>query len=153
MQLTQATTLRQRVIHAGSWAVGGHVLGQAIRLGGNLILTRLLVPEAFGLMAIVYVLMIGFALFSDLGIGANIVQNPRGEDPSFLNTAWTVQIVRGIVIWVLSLLSAVALPVAASFGWVKAGTVYGDPLLPWVIAAFSFTAVIGGFDSTNIAVA
>ena len=153
MALTQPRTLKQRVIHAGSWAVGGHVVQQAIRLGGNLLLTRLLVPEAFGLMAIVYVLMIGFALFSDIGIGSNIVQNARGEDPAFLNTAWTVQILRGIAIWLLALLAALALPFASGLGWVKAGTVYGDPMLPWVIAVFSFTAVISGFDSTNIAVA
>ena len=153
MALTQPRTLKQRVIHAGSWAVGGHVVQQAIRLGGNLLLTRLLVPEAFGLMAIVYVLMIGFALFSDIGIGSNIVQHPRGEDPAFLNTAWTVQVMRGIAIWLLALLAALALPLASDLGWVKAGTVYADPLLPWVIAVFSLTAVISGFDSTNIAVA
>jgi hypothetical protein len=40
----------------------------ALRLGSNLILTRLLFPEAFGLMALVQVFMTGLQMFSDLGI-------------------------------------------------------------------------------------
>jgi len=140
-------------MRAGGWAMGGHVLGQAIRLASNLLMTRLLVPEAFGLMAIVIVLMIGFALFSDIGVSQNIIRSPRGEDPVFLNTAWTLQILRGLAIWVLATLSAAALPLAHHFGWMKPGTVYADPLLPWVISVYSLTAVIQGFGSTKLAVA
>ena len=153
MQLTSGRTLRQRVLHAGSWSLGGHVLGQVIRLASNLLMTRLLVPEAFGLMGMVIVLMIGFALFSDLGIGQNIIRSPRGDDPVFLNTAWTLQIVRGIVIWLVALLVAAALPVAVGNGWVRPGTVYANPLLPWVIAVFSLSAVVGGFASTKVSTA
>lgn len=153
MQLTSNGTLKQRVLNAGSWTLGGHVLGQLIRLGSNLLMTRMLVPEAFGLMGIVIVLMIGFALFSDLGISQNIVRSPRGDDAAFLDTAWTVQIVRGVFIWILATLSAIALPWASSHGWIKAGTVYADPLLPWVIAAYSLTTVISGFTSTKVATA
>ena len=111
---TTMMTLRQRVIRAGSWAVTGFVTTQAIRLGGNLILTRLLFPEAFGLMAIVYVFMAGLALFSDLGINPSIIQNRQGGDPDFLNTAWVVQILRGVLIWVTGLLIANSLPAVVS---------------------------------------
>ena len=104
-------------------------------------------------MAIVYVLMIGFALFSDLGIAQNIVQSRRGDEPAFLNTAWTVQVLRGIVIWVLALLVAAMLPAAAALGWLRIGTVYADTQLPWIIAVFSITAVVAGFESTKILVA
>lgn len=140
-------------MRAGSWSLGGHVVSQLIRLASNLLLTRLLLPEAFGLLAIVIVLMIGFTLFSDLGISQNIVRSPRGDDPVFLDTAWTVQIVRGLAIWILALIAAASLPVAAGFGWIKAGTVYADPRLPWVIAVYSLTLVIAGFTSTKVATA
>lgn len=146
-------SLRQRVFRAGQWTLGGHVLGQVIRLGGNLVLTRLLVPEAFGLMAIVYVVMIGFTLFSDLGISQSIVQNPRGEESSFLDTAWTVQILRGLMIFILACVASALLPVVAAWGWVADGTVYADPQLPWVIAVFSLSAAIAGFESTKLATA
>ena len=70
-----------------------------LRLGSNLILTRLLFPEAFGLMALVQVFMGGLQMFSDLGIQASIIQNSRGDDPDFLNTAWTIQVIRGTCLW------------------------------------------------------
>lgn len=79
-------------------SLGTTVAQQLIRLGSNLILTRLLFPEAFGLMALVQTFMTGLAMFSDIGIGPSIIQNRRGEDPDFLNTAWTIQIGRGVML-------------------------------------------------------
>lgn len=146
-------TFRQKIIRAGSWSLAGHVLTQGIRLGGNLVLTRLLVPEMFGLMAVVYVLMIGLALFSDFGIGQSIVQSVRGGDAEFLDTAWVIQILRGIALCLLSLALSAALALAAGAGWVPAGSVYADPLLPAVVAAFSVTLLIQGFESTRLSLA
>src|SRR6056297_1388295 len=77
-----------------------------LRLASNLVLTRLLFPEAFGIMAIVQVVLGGVAMFSDIGIRASIVQNPRGDEPDFLNTAWTVQIIRGIFLGLIVFFSA-----------------------------------------------
>lgn len=149
----QALTLKNRAIRAGGWALSGFALAQVIRLGGNLLLTRMLFPEAFGLMAVVYVLMTGLAMFSDLGISQAIIQNRRGDEPDFLNTAWTAQIVRGILIWLLAMAFAFLLPLAVSKNWVASGTVYANPLLPWIWGVFSLTALIQGFESTKIALA
>ncbi len=77
------------------WTIGGYGLGQGLRLISNLILSRLLFPEAFGLMSLVQVVMQGIGMFSDIGIGPSIVRSKRGDDPDFLNTAWTIQVVRG----------------------------------------------------------
>lgn len=146
-------TLTKKVIHAGGWTVAGFVASQAIRLAGNLILTRLLFPEAFGLMAIVLVLMAGLALFSDLGVNQSIIQNRHGDDPDFLNTAWVVQIIRGVLIWITVLLISYSLPAAVAMNWVPTGSVYSDSLLPQILSIFSFTALIQGFESTKIALA
>ena len=54
-----------------------------LRLASNLILTRILFPEAFGLMALVQVVLASLSMLSDLGIFSAIVQNKRGDD---LNT-------------------------------------------------------------------
>jgi O-antigen/teichoic acid export membrane protein len=71
---------------------------QAIRFGSSIVLTRLVLEETYGVMSVVWSVMMGLSLFSDLGIGANIVQSPRGEEPAFRNTAWTIQILRGLLI-------------------------------------------------------
>jgi O-antigen/teichoic acid export membrane protein len=146
-------TLKQRVLRAGGWSFAGYGAGQAIRLGSNLIMTRLLVPEMFGVMAIAGMVAIILALLSDIGLRQHIVQHRRGEEPAFLDTAWTVQIVRGFGLWLIALLLALALHFANAGGVFPANTVYASPLLPLVIAIFSFQAVIIGFQSTRIATA
>ncbi len=49
-----------RVLRSTSWVLIGYGGSQALRLASNLILTRLLFPEAFGLMALVSVVTVGF---------------------------------------------------------------------------------------------
>jgi len=57
-------------------------------------MTRILVPEMFGVMAIATMVTVVLWLLSDLGIRQNIVQSGRGDDPAFLDTAWVIQIAR-----------------------------------------------------------
>jgi O-antigen/teichoic acid export membrane protein len=152
MNSTRTTpSLRRRIIGASSWVLSGHAVGQVLRLGSNLIMTRLLVPDMFGIMAVANVLIVGLALFSDLGLRQNIVQSRRGDDPHFLNTVWTVQIIRGVLIWLLALCLAILIYLVAKW-WPDAG-VYAEPVLPYVIGALSINAIIRGFESTKIATA
>jgi O-antigen/teichoic acid export membrane protein len=113
-----------------------------VRLAGNLVLTRLLFPEAFGLMALIMVVMTGLAMFSDLGTRAAIIQNERGSEPAFLNTAFTIQVIRGIVLWVCTWILAV--PVA---------DFYGEPELAQMLPVAGLTAFFAGFQSTRMATA
>jgi len=133
--------------------MGGHVSSQVIRLSSNLILTRLLVPEMFGLMSLANILLIGLVLFSDLGIRQSIVQSPRGHEQAFLNTAWVVQIIRGAVIWLLALLLSLALYLIDLMHWWNPGSAYAEPLLPVIVAIISFNFLISGFESTKLATA
>ncbi len=117
----------------------GYGVNQFLRLGGNLILTRLLFPEAFGLMGIYAAIVYGVHMITDVGIGTSIVQKERGDDQNFLNTAWTVQILRGIVVW--AVLCALAFPVA---------NLYGEPVLAAMLPVVGLCAIIGGFNSTKM---
>ena len=116
-------------------------------------MTRLLVPSMFGVMAIAVMVNVIATLLTDLGIRQNIVQSRRGADPIFLDTAWTVQIIRGFIIWALALAFSAALWLAGRLGHLSSDTVYAVPILPWVLAASSFSVVIAGFSSTKGAVA
>ena len=73
-------TLKQRIFAAGGWTVAGFGLSQALRFGTSLLMTRLLVPEMFGVMAIANMIMIGLAMFSDIGLRQNVVQSKRGAE-------------------------------------------------------------------------
>src|SRR6267378_378285 len=93
------SSLRHRVLKAGLWSTAGFGLGLVIRFGSNLLMTRLLLPDMFGVMAIATTIMIGLSMFSDVGLRQSVVQSPRGGESSFLNTAWTIQVLRGVLIW------------------------------------------------------
>jgi hypothetical protein len=45
-------------------------------------------------------------MFSDFGLNASVIRSARGDDPVFLQTAWTVQILRGVMLWLISVMLA-----------------------------------------------
>ena len=79
--------LKQRAFAAGRWSIFGLVSSQVIRLATTLVMTRLLTPDMFGVMAIVVMVYVVAGLLTDLGIRQNIVQRRRGDDPEFLKIA------------------------------------------------------------------
>ena len=133
--------LRSRALRGTAITLGGTGGQQALRLLSNLVLTRLLFPEAFGLMALIQTFMIGLAMFSDLGIGPAIIQSDRGEDPDFLNTAWVMQILRGICLWL----------VACGLAWPLA-VFYDEPQILALLPVVGLNALIVGFGTTKLAV-
>ena len=141
--------LKQRFLRAAGWTVVSHGLGQVIRLGSNLVLTRLLAPELYGVMSVAYVVMTGLWMFSDIGLSAGAIQNRRGGDPEFLNVTWVVQIGRGVIITLAALAFAVGIGWAQVAGWVSAKSVYGDSQVPLLIAVISAIGIISGFESTR----
>ena len=144
-------TLKQRVLLAGHWTILGYVASQAIRLGSSLLMTRLLVPEMFGVMAVVVTVTTVIWMLSDIGLGQNIIQSRRGGEPAFLDTVWVVQILRGFVLWAIALLVALLLHGAALAGMLPRDSAYAYPGLPTVLAVASFSVVIQGFQSTRMA--
>ena len=64
----EAPSLKKRAVTGTLLSVGNVAGMQIIRLAGNLITTRLLFPEAYGLMAMVLVLNQGLQMISDVGI-------------------------------------------------------------------------------------
>lgn len=129
--------------------MGGYVAGYVLRILSSLILTRLLAPEMFGVMAVASVVQVTALMLSDVGLRPSVVQSRRGDDPAFLDTAWTLQIIRGLAVWTICIVVALMIWWSNRAGWVGAGSVYAVAELPAIIVATGFTAVIFGFESTN----
>jgi O-antigen/teichoic acid export membrane protein len=132
-------SLRQRSIRGSIWTLGLNAGSQIVRLGSNLVLTHLLMPQVFGAMTLLMLLIVGIQMFSDVGLGQSVIRHPRGGERDFQNTVWTLQVVRGVLIWLL--LVALA-PLFAQ--------VYGLPVLRDFVPVTAFTAVIAGFASVKI---
>jgi O-antigen/teichoic acid export membrane protein len=131
--------LEGKAITGTIWTVGFYGISQALRMVNSVVLTRMLLPQYFGLMALVSTLLLGIRLLSDIGLLPGVINSPRGDEPVFLNTAWTIGIVRGIVLWfVVMLLSFPAV------------YFYRDARLYSLMPALGFCLVLDGFVSSNM---
>lgn len=134
--------LKALALRGTSFKVTELVASNVLRLGSNLILTRLLFPEAFGVMALIQTFIQAMKLLSDTGVGLSIMRSERGDDPEFLNTAWTVQICRGGLLWVLA--TGLAFPLS----WF-----YEEPLLAQLMPVSALSLLIAGFAPTKVSTA
>ncbi len=146
-------SLRARILSAASWSMIGFAGLQVLRLASNLIMTRLLAPELFGMMAVTMSITIVAALLSDVGIRQAVVQSKRGDSPEMLGTAFTIQAVRGVFIWLGCIVVALVLDQLRRRGAFAPDTVYASPDLMWVIIIATATSVTNGLDSTKLMLA
>ncbi|MBT9551402.1 MAG: oligosaccharide flippase family protein [Hydrogenophaga sp.] len=140
----EAASFSDRARSGTIWIVVAFGGGQILRLAANIALAALLFEEAFALMAIVSAVMMGLAMFSDIGLKPSVVQNPRGDEPVFLQTAWTLQVLRGLVLFICAVL--LAWPMARIYG-------ANDPIakeLMWLIPLVAFGAITDGLQSSRM---
>jgi O-antigen/teichoic acid export membrane protein len=129
--------LRAVLLRSSAYEMIGYGASQLIRFLSNLVLSRLLFPEAFGLAALVNILNQGLIMLSDVGLPTVIIQSERGDDPRFLNTAFTWQASRGVALWLAA--CACALPMALF---------YDEPQLKQLIPIGALSVLLLGFRST-----
>ena len=121
------------IVKGVAWTVGFFILGQSLRIVSSVILTRLLTPEIFGILVIVFVLRNGIELLSDGGFVQSLVISKNADEPAFYNTVWSFRLARGIVL--LPICIAAALPVA---------NLYETPVLAWIMPAVGVYFLLGG---------
>lgn len=140
-------SLGRRAATAGGWNLIWVVGENALRLGSNLIMTRILLPEAFAMMMIAMTVLTALNLLTDIGIIRSITRDEDGASDHFLRVAWAVKVRRGAVISGLVLLCAVLVFVLAPH-LAKEGTVYADPRLPGLLALTALAPLFLGLEST-----
>ena len=90
-------SLSQRVAFAGAWALGLRVTGRVLTTVRIIVLARLLTPVAFGLVGVALLAVELIERFTRLGVSAALIQ--RKEDiKDYLDTAWTMVVIRGLVL-------------------------------------------------------
>ncbi len=121
-----SNSLKARASRGGMWLGFGSGAEQAFRLIRNIILVRLILPEAFGLMAIVLAVNTLFEALTEVGIREAIIQNPKGDEDIYLYGAWWFAFGRSIILYIIAFVCA---PFIVRF--------YNNPeLLPMMRIAF-----------------
>ena len=94
--------LKNKIAQGGALVSMGNGLDHLLRFIRNMILTRLLLPDVLGVMAIVLATQAAFDSFADIGLKQVIIQNKNGEEKDFLNGAWLFSIVRALLLYTIA---------------------------------------------------
>lgn len=96
----------------GKFARGTLVLSGAsafeigLRFIRNIVLTRLLAPEYFGLMATIMSTIAISEAFTEVGVRRVVIQNKKGGKKEFLNVAWWFSSLRGACLYIIAFIAA-----------------------------------------------
>jgi O-antigen/teichoic acid export membrane protein len=132
----------RRVASASAWTLSSMTVMSALRLVSQVVLTYLCLPEHFGVVTLMRTFLTFVEMVSDMGIRNAVIAHPRGEERSFLGTAFSVQLVRGLGMWLVT--CAIAWP-AARF--------YDAPLLLYLLPLAGLESVNNGLYAVRAFVA
>ncbi len=131
-------SLTKRALNAGAWAFALTLTVRGLGIIRNIVLARLLSPDDFGLMGIALLTLEFLSTFTTTGFDQALIQR-SGDIREHLNAAWTVSILRGLLIGSIVVASA---PVVASFFHTAAAT----PILRVMGASL----MISGFKNVGV---
>jgi len=98
--ITPGDTLSQKVVKGGFWVFFLRIVNRGFSLIRLIILARILSPSDFGLMGIALLTMSTLETFSQTGFQAALIQK-KEDIKSYLNSAWTVLILRGFILFII----------------------------------------------------
>ena len=136
--------LWKRVRSGVGWSASSSIVGQVVGLIRAIIIARLLVPEEFGLLGMALTVVAGLTALTTIGLDQSILSNKFADEnalKSHLNTVWSAEIVRSLVLTILVI--ACAYPLAEF---------YGQPRLRLIISVLSLNVLIQGFQNIGLVI-
>ena len=127
--------LRQKTLGGLIWKFAESVGNQAVSFIVSLVLARLLMPEEYGVIAIVTVLISLCNVFVNSGLGTALIQKKDADSLDF-STVFYVSVVISAVLYAVMFFAA---PWIAVF--------YETPILTPVIRVMSLRVVLAGFNT------
>lgn len=130
--------LSQRAVVGGIWVFGLRIVNQGFGLIRTIILARLLAPNDFGLYGIALLSLSALQTFSKTGFDLALIQKKEDTGP-YLDTAWTVQVIRGFVLAAILFLAA---PLVAAF--------FAEPRAAMLVRVLGVAVLLEGFRNIGV---
>jgi len=130
--------LRTRVVRGGFWVFALRIIDRVFGLARTIVLARLLAPEDFGLFGIALLAMSALETFSQTGFNTALIQK-KGDTKPYLDTAWTIQAIRGII---LGLIAFTIAPYVAVF--------FDVPAAKPILQVIGLSVIMQGFSNIGI---
>lgn len=137
--MVESADLRSRIVSGLAWKVVSQVFRQGSRVAVAIVLARLLTPHDYGLAAMVLAFSALVIIFSDLALGAALVQR-RELSEADRSTVFWVSAAVGVVFTLVGV--GVSYPLAAFFG---------EPAVQPLFAAFSISFLVTALGTTQTA--
>ena len=131
-------SLTERVVRGAGWVFAGKIAGQTLTLIKLVVLARLLAKTDFGLYGIVLLSIATLQTFSQTGFDKALIQR-KGDIKPYLDTAWTVQIIRGI------LLALILFAIAPAIGWF-----FNEIRVVSMLRVMCISVLLGGFQNIGV---
>lgn len=136
--LSRPKSLGGQAFSAGAWVLAMRGTGGALSLARSIFLARLLAPADFGVFGIATLSVAVLQTFSQTGFRHALIQK-KGEIESYLDSTWTVGIIRGIA---LSLLLLGGAPFVALF--------FAEPRAVSLIRIVAVSVLVEGFHNPGV---
>lgn len=118
------------------------VITNILRIFSSMALTRLLDASAYGIVGLLMVITVAFAMISDIGVFPFVIRHKDRDDPSFLNEVWTLRLIRSALLTIAMVVFAVPL-----------AKIMARPDMALVIAVYGVSFLIDGLTSLAFATA
>lgn len=125
--------LTERAVKSGAWASAITAGDRTLQIVKLVVVAALLGPAALGLLGIALLTLAVLEVFSNLGVDVALIQRREKNVDTYLDTAWMMQVGRGVV---LAAVAWVFAPYAASF--------FSEPRSVDLIRAIGFSPLILG---------
>lgn len=103
---TKEDSLLGRSLRGGGFLAAGSFLENGGRFIRNIILARLLVPEAFGIMATITASVAVIEAITQIGLRQSTIQNKNSTEIGFINAVWWISSLRGFVLYAIAFFTA-----------------------------------------------
>lgn len=126
------------MVRGGIWVFAIRLTNRFFGFIRTIILARLLAPNDFGLLGVALLTLSTLEVFSQTGFQVALIQK-KGNIESYLDTAWAISLVRGIVLFLMLYLSS---PVIGKF--------FNSSEAILVIRVISISILLSGFRNIGI---
>ena len=131
--------IKEKSYRAFLWKLLERGGNQLVQLVVQIVMARLLSPEAFGSLAVMLVFVNLGNVLVQSGLNTALVQAPEADEDDFSTVFW------------MSLAVSLALYLAVFLAAPAVGGYYGDPGLAWPLRILCLVLVVGAYNSVQVA--
>lgn len=133
---TLGDSTTDRTVTGGVWIGLNNVVDRVLQLGVVLFMARLLDPTAFGLLGIALVAQSALMQLTQLGLDTALIQHTDDDVDTYLDTVWTVELLRGVCLGTVLFLVA---PLVSA--------VFGEPRVTDILRVLALPPVLSGLNN------